>query len=210
VLHSFGGGGDGNVVTAGLILDGPGNLYGTTEAGGIYGHGVVFELTPNLDGSWKEIVLHSFTGGKDGAIPKGGLILDGPGNLYGTTKAGGTYGNGVVFELTPNPDGSWKEKVLHSFTGGKDGRWPYAGVISDQAGNLYGTTCYGGASGYGVAFRLMLGSDGKWRERVLHAFIDHPGACPRASLIRDASGNLYGTTWGDMSTTFGSVFEITP
>ncbi|MGA8149439.1 MAG: choice-of-anchor tandem repeat GloVer-containing protein [Terriglobales bacterium] len=220
-LHRFTGGKDGGVPYAGLIFDQAGNLYGTTTSRGNLsycngtGCGVVFKLTPMPGGSWKETALHQFTGGKDGASPYASLIFDQSGNLYGTTTSGGNLsycngtGCGVVFKLTPMPDGSWKETALHRFTGGKDGASPYARLIFDSAGNVYGTTWGGGAGGYGVVFKLTLGSDGKWREHVLHAFAAS-GAHPHAGLILDAAGNLYGTTEGDGSTTFGLVFEVTP
>jgi hypothetical protein len=110
-------------------------------------------------------------------------------------------------------DGSWKEKVLHHFTGGKDGGQPFAGVIFDKNGNLFGTAGVGGSvtCGCGVVFKLAQGSNGEWRERVLHDFADRPGANPFASdLVFDMIGNLYGTTDGDGITTFGSVFRIMP
>jgi uncharacterized repeat protein (TIGR03803 family) len=114
--------------------------------------------------------------------------------------------NGVQRKRTGD---KWTRRVLHHFTGGWDGGQPYAGLVFDATGNLYGTTEQGGV-GFGVVFKLTPGSDGKWRERVLHAFQNHPGAVARASLIFDAAGNFYGTTVGDSTTTFGSVFEITP
>jgi uncharacterized repeat protein (TIGR03803 family) len=208
---------------AGVTFDGAGNLYGTTADGGSSGPccGVVFELTPKADGSWKEEVLHSFTGGRDGAAPEDSLLFDGSGNLYGTAHEGGNlsqcggFGCGVVFELTPDSQGSWKEKVLHSFAG-VDGGVPFASLVFDKAGNLYGTTVLGGdlrlcgGSGCGVVFELTPNSKGGWNEKVLHAFYDHPGAAPYAGVILDAAGNVYGTTNGDNNTTFGSVFEITP
>ena len=217
VLHSLMGGNDGvSLATGSLIFDTTGNLYGTTTWGGgstacgFGGCGTVFRLTPNPDGSWTESLLHSFRGGKDGSNPWAGLIFDGTGDLYGTTTTGGAYSAGMVFELIPNPDGSWKEKLLHLFTGGKDGGAPYGGLIFDQAGNLYGMTEAGGAGGYGVVFKLTPNSNGGWNQRLLWTFADHPGAYPAAGLIFDAAGNLYGTTQGDGTTTFGSVFEITP
>ncbi len=221
---------DGAYSTAGLILDTKGNLYGTTEYGGkrgscsptISGCGVVFRLSPNGNGSWTETVLHHFSGGKDGGDSVAGLVLDGAGNLYGTTEQGGNLndcsgtGCGVVFRLTPNADGSWAEDVLHHFTGGDYG-WPIpTGLTLDQEGNLYGATLEGGShrcgNGYGcgVVFKLVRNSYGIWHETVLHNFQDHPGAYPQANLIFDAAGNLFGTTAGDGTTTFGSVFEITP
>jgi uncharacterized repeat protein (TIGR03803 family) len=231
-LHDFTRGNDGGEPQADVILDQTGNLYGTTLEGGdsngcqgFPGCGVVFKLTPNADGTWKEKVLHAFTGG-DGAFPSAALVFDQLGDLYGTASEGGNLnqcvgmGCGTVFQLMPNPDGSWKEKVLHRFTGGLDGGNPFAGLIEDQAGNLYGTTVWGGDLGYcivsgepggcGVAFKLAPNSNGPWSETVLHRFVDNQGGHPAAGLIFDGAGNLYGTTEGDGITTFGSVFEITP
>lgn len=202
---------------AGVIFDQTGNLYGTTEYGGNVsqcggvGCGVVYQLTPNTDGSWTENVLHRFSSinSYGGLFPLDSLIFDGSGNLYGTAQSGGAAGGGVVFQLAPVADGRWKEKVLHSFTG-RDGYIPYAGLIFDHSGNLYGTTVEGGAGKAGVVFKLMPNSNGEWHETVLHAFYDRPGALPWAGVIFDGAGNLYGTTLGDSNTTFGSVFEITP
>ena len=209
VLHAFTGV-DGEASQAGIVFDGAGNLYGTTVYGGADGDGTVFKLTPNSSGGWRETVLHSFTFGKDGAQPYGDLIFDQAGNLYGTAVYGGAYGWGVVFELTPNADGSWTETVLHTFTNGTDGSHPLDKLIFDADGNLYGTTETGGVSGIGVVFKLAPNSTGEWKETVLHAFTDKPGAEPAAGLIFDAAGNLYGADPGDNEKTFGSVFEITP
>ena len=203
------------------IFDAKGNLYATTAFGGnsgcspygngCYGLGVVFELSPNGDGTWTLKDLYTFTGGKDGESPACPLVFDAAGNLYGTTFAGGAYGYGNVFKLTPNGDGTWTQHVLHQFTGGRDGSSPVAGVIFDAAGNLYSTTYRGGAYGYGVVFKLTPSQTGPWRETVLHAFANKPdGAYPSGGLVLDGSGNLYGATAGDSTTTFGSVFEITP
>ena len=217
LLHSFTGGKDGRYPDHGsLVFDAAGNLYGATQGGGNNGAGTIFELSPNQDASWTEQVLHSFSGGKDGAAPESTLIFDKSGNLYGTALGGGAHGVGVAFELTPNTDGTWKEKVLHQFTGGRDGAFLYEGVIFDQAGNLYGTTVEGGnrsvcsGQGCGVVFKLAPNSNGGWNETVLHTFMDHPGAFSNAALIFDGSGNLYGTTQANSTPTFGSVFEITP
>ena len=212
VLHSFTDDGvDGMYPFARVIFDSAGNLYGTTGGGGAYYMGTVFELTPNGDGSWKESVLHSFNrDGKDGIFPMDRLIFDSSGNLYGTTERGGARNSGTVFELTPNKDGSWTESVLHSFKStGTGGEHPYAGVIFDSAGSLYGTTS-GGAYNYGTVFKLKPSANGRWTETVLHSFKDHPGAIPYCELIFDGQGTLYGTTSGDGTTTFGSVFEIIP
>jgi uncharacterized repeat protein (TIGR03803 family) len=203
------------------IFDAKGNLYATTAFGGnsgcspygngCYGLGVVFELSPNGGGTWTLNDLHLFSGGKDGESPSCPLVFDASGNLYGTTFAGGKYGYGNVFELTPNANGTWTEHVLHQFTGGKDGSSPvFAGVVFDAAGNLYGTTNQGGAYGYGVVFKLTPTQTGGWHETVLRAFDNKDGAYPGGGLVFDGSGNLYGTTAGDGTTTFGTVFEITP
>ena len=218
VLYNFTGGSDGGAPPGGLIFDQSGNLYGTAQesnAGSCrFGCGVVFQLTPQSNGSWTESVLHSFTGGGDGGIPAGGLIFDAKGNLYGATVLGGHIGRcsvgcGVAFELTPN-GGSWTESVLHQFRG-RDGGFPAAGLTFDAAGNLYGTTEVDGpGTTNGVVFKLTPNSSGGWRETVVHAFQNRPGSSPRAGVVFDAAGNLYGTTYGDGTATFGSVFEIMP
>jgi uncharacterized repeat protein (TIGR03803 family) len=195
---------------AGLTMDGAGDLYGATWYGGINGNGGVFELTPNADGSWTEHTLYNFKGDTNGAHPRDRLIFDSAGNLYGTTGNQFTSGYGTVFKLVPNSDGSWTKHTLHQFTGGKDGANPWAGLTFDSAGNLYGTTNDGGASGYGVVFKLTPTSTGGWTFHVLHAFKDAAGAYPEGDLLLDVAGNIYGTTYGDGSKTFGSVFEITP
>ena len=207
VLHSFNGT-DGNTPTsASLIFDQSGRLYATTNQGGAYGYGTVFQLTPNGDGSWTESVLHSFSG-TDGSKPIAGLIFDGAGNLYGTTTAGGAYDSGTVFELTPNGDGTWTENVIHSFSGG-DGSSPTANLIFDSAGNLYGTTLYGG-DGDGTAFRLAPNGDGSWTEIVLHSFHSADGGLPWWGMIFDKAGNLYGTTWLGGAYGGGTVFRLIP
>jgi uncharacterized repeat protein (TIGR03803 family) len=217
VLHSFMGGADGRFPCSSLIFDGNGNLYGTASSGGDQqrcegydGCGVVFELTPGTSG-WTERVLYSFDYPihHDGAYPVARLVFDKVGNLYGTTFLRGAFGDGVIFQLTPYSNGKWSERILHAFTGGKDGAGPDVGLVFDAAGNLYGTALAGGA-GYGTAFKLTPTSTGGWTFRTLHQFMDHPGAHPRGDLVVDGAGNIYGTTEGDSKTTFGSVWEITP
>jgi uncharacterized repeat protein (TIGR03803 family) len=156
VLYNFSGGLDGSGPLphpGALVMDGAGNLYGTTASGGHSGDGVVFELSPTANGSWKEKVLHSFSG-PGGNQPDAGVIFDTFGNLYGETAAGGIDNDGVVFELSPTAGGPWQETVLHSFNGGGDGSEPAGGLIIDSAGNLYGTTWAGGASGNGTVFEI--------------------------------------------------------
>jgi uncharacterized repeat protein (TIGR03803 family) len=210
VLYSFGNGTDGGYPEAGLLFDGAGNLYGTTVSGGTYTYGTVFELIPQAGGGWTENVLHSFGNGTDGANPTG-LIADGAGNLYGTTVGGG-YGSGTVFELTPQAGGGWTEKVLYSFSNGSDGGYPYAGLIFDGAGNLYGTTSEGGFYTSGTVFELTPQAGGGWTEQVLHSFNyrNGDGVNPYAGLIFDGAGNLYGTTSGGGTYGGGTVFELTP
>jgi uncharacterized repeat protein (TIGR03803 family) len=156
ILHTFGTGQDGADPYAGLTFDSAGNLYGTTNSGGVYGnYGTLFELTPNGSGSWTETVLHSFGNGTDGFGPLyGSLIFDASGNLYGTTTQGGINGGGTVFEFTPNGSGGWTETVLHSFGVLPDGDYPFAGVTFDAVGNLYGTTDLGGSNLDGTVFEL--------------------------------------------------------
>jgi uncharacterized repeat protein (TIGR03803 family) len=159
-LYAFNQGG---APKAGLVFDKAGNLYGTTEGGGKYGKGVVFKLAPGTKGKWKDSVLHNFKGGNDGEYPKGTLVLDKAGNLYGTTYNGGGgtacgQGCGTVFKLTPGSGGHWKETILHRFAGGSDGAGPL-GLTIDGADNLYGTTVGGGNKGCydgqcGVVFEI--------------------------------------------------------
>ena len=130
VLHSFTGGADGKWPYAGVIRDSAGNLYGTTQAGGTAGAGVVYVVDP----AGKETVLHSFTGGADGGEPQAGVVRDEAGNLYGTTLGGGTAKSGVVYKVDP----TGHETVLYSFSGGADGNEPYGGVIRGAGGDLMG------------------------------------------------------------------------
>ena len=200
-LHKFTGGKGGGGLWSGLIFDQEGDLYGTSTAGGASGLGTVFELSRDANGKWSHKVLHNFGSGEDGRGPVAGLIFDGAGNLYGTTILGGDLacnypsGCGVVFELTPNADGRWKERVLHRFKGGKYGEYPYGGVTFDSAGNLYGTTLGGGAGNgdYGVVFELTPHVGGSWSEKVLYKFTDGTdGSNPYVGLLFDKARNLYG------------------
>ena len=157
VLHTFTNNGtDGASPVSGLVLDAAGNLYGTTQFGGTFGVGTVFELSPNGIGGWTEKVLYSFSNnGTDGYYPYREVILDGAGNLYGTTFAGGFAGDGIAFELSADVSGGWTEQVLHTFANnGADGGEPVCGLISDTAGNLYGTTSRGGTAAVGTVFKI--------------------------------------------------------
>ncbi|HWU54868.1 MAG TPA: choice-of-anchor tandem repeat GloVer-containing protein [Rhizomicrobium sp.] len=193
----------------GLVLDPSGNLYGTTKKGGASGYGILFRLAP--DGSFT--VLHSFTGlikgGPDGAYPQAALVRDSAGNLYGTTFSGGAAGFGVIFKLAAN--GAYT--VLHSMSRG-DGIRPLAPLILDNGGNLYGTASAGGGRGFGTVFRLAPNGT----LTVLYNFqgrINFDGSSPRAGLVLDKTGNLYGTTLnGGAGSTLeidlGIVFKLAP
>jgi uncharacterized repeat protein (TIGR03803 family) len=227
ILHSFTGGADGYYPLADfLVRDAAGNLYGTTVYGGPEDSGVVFKLSP----SRTETVLHTFSGGADGAYPAAGLVRDAAGNLYGTTNQGGSatstcnppFGCGVVFELIrcdSEPSG-YEFKVLQNFEGGADGALPQGRLLRDAAGNLYGTTQYGGGvsssacTGYflpgcGTVFKVSPTGT----KTILYRF---PGTLdgsffPVAGLIEDAVGNLYGTTYGGVSLgCCGTVFKLSP
>jgi uncharacterized repeat protein (TIGR03803 family) len=187
VLYSFQcGPNDGEYPNGNLIADSGGNLYGTTMSGGAFEQGTAYELS--ADGT--ETVLHSFAGPPaDGTYPQAGLVRDAAGNLYGTTVYGGSFGDGdgTVFEVSA----SGEETVLYNFGGFlTDGVFPEAGLVRDDAGNLYGTASVGGAFRDGTVFRVS--SAGK--ETVLLSFDGSDGWGPGGGLVRDSAGNLYGTT----------------
>ena len=197
VLHTFTGGADGSFPNAGVIRDSSGNLYGTTSSGGTANAGVVY----TLDAAGRETVLYSFTGGADGSFPYAGVIRDSAGNLYGTTLVGGPAELGEVFEL----DAAGNETVLFSFPGPTDGEWPTAGVIRDPAGNLYGTTEYGGRANADVVYKVNTAG----REKVLYSFTGGAdGSFPYAGVIRDSAGNLYGTTTAGGASNSGVVYKV--
>ncbi len=218
-LYDFAGGKDANWANESLVFDKAGNLYGASYEGGGTGCGgngcgTVFALTPAKAG-WKEKVLYAFTGGKDGGQPYESVILDKAGNLYGTTFAGGNAnGDGVVFELI-HSKGTWKEKVLYTFTGGDDGANPYVNVIFGKGRILYGATDQAGASKNGVLFELTPTKSG-WKQTVLYAFTGGTdGGLPLSGLTFDQAGNIYGVTvqGGDDSLCSygcGTVYEYTP
>lgn len=209
LLYSFTGGTDGNEPEAGVVLDSAGNAYGTTCAGGLYGQGVAYELSPGTGGTWTESVLYNFGADSDGACPESSLIFDAAGNLYGTTYNGGLYGVGTVFELMHDSQG-WVETVIHNFGSSKvDGTHPISGVTFDQAGNLYGTTLEGGYPGWGTVYTLTQ-SGSSWTERIIYAFSPGKyGVNPFGGVTFDSSGNLYGTTAAGGSYAYGNVFKLT-
>jgi uncharacterized repeat protein (TIGR03803 family) len=220
VIYEFHGGlNDGSRPYGALVADQADNLYGATGIGGdseqCYlgaakkGCGAIFELTPPSvpDGSWTEVLLHSFQGETDGDGPGSPLLFDQAGNLFGTTQGGGSNlecpNCGTVFELSPptSEGGAWKETVIHRFGGGllkPDGATPNSGLVFDKNGNLYGTTFNGGGpQDVGIVFELSPPpvSGGAWKETVIHRFNFEDGANPLSSLIIH-NGALYGMTIG--------------
>jgi uncharacterized repeat protein (TIGR03803 family) len=201
LLYSFGSGTDGEYPGSGLIADATGNIYGATGYGGKTGNGTVFKISK----SGKETILHSFTG-KDGQYPFSSLLRDSAGNLYGTTSMGGSTGNGTVFKMTKNG----KVTTLHNFAGGMDGANPYAGLVQDAKGNFDGTTYNGGAGCQGYDCGTVFKVTPKGKETVLHIFGLSDGHYPDfGSLVLDAAGNLYGTTYAGGSADMGTVFKVT-
>lgn len=212
VIHYFNGGGDGCCPFFNtLVFDQKGNLYGTTNDDGP-GYGTVFQLTPHSNGRWSEKILYNFGAGSDGFDPVGGVVFDSQGNLYGVTSGGGGLGCaefsgcGTIYELSPTPNGFWKETVLHRFTGGLDGSGPNALVIDTQ-GHIYGTAVNGGSgTGAGVAFQLAR-SGPDWQFQVIYDF-DTNSAYPLGPLTLDPQGNLYGTVSAGGLFGYGAVFEL--
>jgi uncharacterized repeat protein (TIGR03803 family) len=187
---------------ANLTFDKAGNLYGTSNVGGVYEGGTVFELSP----AGVEKVLYSFNRqGGDGNYPSSAVVFGKKGNIYGTTFYGGVYGQGTVFELSP----TGVEKLLYSFGGQpSDGINAYGNLILDKKGNIYGTTFAGGLYGQGTVFELSPTGE----EKILYTFGSQAGDgnTPLGDLVFDPAGNLYGVTAYGGIYGFGTVFEITP
>lgn len=215
ILYAFQGSAinDGNTPYAGVVMDASGNLYGTTIYGGTEGMGVVYELIRSGK-TWQEVVLHSFSGGSDGAYPYGGVVVDAAGNLYGGTRFGGNTqcsggGCGVVYELSPGANGAWTESILFAFSGSNEGG-PLASPTLMGKRHLFGTTVGDDACDEGIVFELRHAKTG-WKERDLHDFCGNDGQAPAyGALVFDSGGNLYGTTGFGGQDGVGTVFELTP
>jgi len=203
------------------IWDGRGNLFGTTTDGGIsqpacwtsFGCGVIFEMTPNGDGTWTYHVLHRFASyPTDGQTPYGGLVMDASGNFYGTTEFGGRKTNGTVFKLA-FANGHWKKTVVWDFPNWHEGALPNSTLVMDKAGNLYGIGGGGnqGCGPYtcGVVFKLTPQKNGAWKYSAVHKFSGPDGNFP-IGVIVDSKGNLFGTTSAGGTYNAGVAFEITP
>jgi uncharacterized repeat protein (TIGR03803 family) len=210
VLHNFlGGVSDGANSSSGLVRDSAGNLYGTTQGGGVNNDGTVFELTPNGDGSWGYSVIYYFRTSRnpDGSFPWWPLTIDSLGNLYGTTLGGGTFGYGTVFKVAPS-GGTWTESILFNFTLDYGSYPSPTGVVADTAGNLYGTTVNGGAYAVGTIYKLTP-AIGFWNRTILHTFTgSSDGAFPYGTLTIDSSGTLYGTSGYGGSFGYGNVYKL--
>jgi len=213
VLYRFQGGIDGAYPTSELISDGA-SLYGTAKGDGYHGgYGVVYKVS-----SAGQTVLHAFTGGPDGSLPLSGLTIDAAGNLHGTTLNGGDptcgngFGCGIVFKI----DSAGAETVPYSFSDGEDGGMPASTLLRDAAGNLYGTTRWGGLSSCSLGCGTVFEVDSSGQETVVHHFSGKDGEWPDASLIQDSAGNFYGTTsFGgnlkcDPPAGCGTVFKLDP
>lgn len=215
-LYSFEGNDDGSAPEADLILGPSGEIYGTTYAGGTFGWGTVFMLTPpaSAGGAWAESILYDFTGGDDGANPQASLLLASNGTLYGTTFTGGTLQFGTLFQLSPpaSPGGAWTETVLYNFQGGPvDGANPQSKLLlSTKADVLFGTTKGGGVDNSGIVFQFSLSTQAY---SVLYNFTGNvsgstDGADPQASLLVDKDHHIFGTTYGGGASGSGTVFEL--
>ena len=231
VLYNFTRSSDGYIPLGSLVADSFGNYYGTTFDGGLHssqcsrqgyadpGCGTVFEISPDGAGGWTLKTLYRFKGPPDGAAPAGNLVLDSQGNLFGTTVYGGNGGQGcdhigllgcgTIFRLSPTESGKWTESVIYGSLAGIRAAYP-ASLVSDSAGNLYGTlsptVC--GVTGCGYVFKLTPGGSGSWVFSIVHAFSNSDGEFPRGVTV-DSSGNLFVTT-KEGGADYGTLVELTP
>ena len=209
MIHAFTGGNDGSGPGARLTIDDQGNLYGMAPTGGANGLGTIYQIHPDGN-SWTLNVIHTFTGGSDGASGSAGQMLLRGGLLYGAATAGGIYGKGTVFELKPTQSGEWIFRTIYSFRGQPDAGFPYGGLLFDTAGHLFGTTYYDGAYNLGAVYELFPQSTGEWNERVLYSFQGgSDGQNSISNLVFDVAGNLYGTT-SEGGLGSGVIFGLTP
>ncbi len=211
VLHTFTGGDDGATGSAGRLVLRRGALYGAATVGGANGQGAVFELK-HIPGEWRFTTLYSFKGQPDAGFPYGGLTFDPSGNIYGTTYYDGANDFGSVYQIAPQPDGSWSEKVLYSFTGGRDGLGSIGNMVLSRNGALYGTTSEGGAScSCGTIFSLTPDGNGNWKEKTVYRFKGAPDAAfAYNGMVADSAGNLYGASVHGGTGNDGAIYKLTP
>ena len=212
VIHAFTGGDDGSGPGARLTVDRKGNLYGMAPTGGAYGLGTIYKIRRMHNGAWSLQVIHPFTGGSDGSSGSAGRMIASNGRLYGAATTGGTYGSGVIFELSPRGTGDWNFKTIYSFRGLPDGSFPYGALLFDRSGNIYGTTYYGGTNGIGTVYKLSPRPHGEWNESVLYSFQEgEDGSYPISNLVFGGPGNvdLYGTT-SEGGSGSGTIFKLSP
>jgi uncharacterized repeat protein (TIGR03803 family) len=221
LLHSFGSGTDGYQPSE-IAFSSSGDIYGTTQFGGTASAGsdnggTVYRLT-FADGAWTETLLYSFPGdflGPNGDLPFGGLAIDHAGNLYGVTQAGGANGHGTVFTLARAADGSFTERIIHSFHI-TDGDLPNSTPVFDSAGNLYGTTHFGGnanlcpSEGCGTIYELTKNSDGSWSEILLRELQNQDGSGAVGPVVFDRDGNLYAAAQAGGAYSWGTILKLTP
>ena len=191
---------------AGLIMDAKGDLFGTTSGDGTSSNGTVFELVKTATGYAAPTTLATFTG-TNGSVPMGGLVADAAGDLFGTTIGGGTSGNGNIYELVKTATGFAAPVTLASFTGA-NGRLPMGNLIRDAAGDLFGTTEFGGAKNDGTVFELVKTATGWSAPVTLGTFNGANGQYSAAGLVMDAAGDLFGTTRLGGANKQGTVFEL--
>src|SRR5437867_1656132 len=154
VIHAFTGGDDGSGPGARVTVDQAGNVYGMAPTGGAYGLGTIYKIHQEQNGTWNLRVIHAFTGGADGATGSAGRMILRHGHLYSAATAGGRYGSGVGFELTPTQGGEWDFRTIYLFRGQPDGSFPYGALAFDASGNIYGTTYYGGGNNFGCGYEV--------------------------------------------------------
>jgi uncharacterized repeat protein (TIGR03803 family) len=215
VLYSFVAGSDGALPEAGLVIDNQGNLYGTTQYGGTMNHdcsdgcGTVFELTPGING-WTETIIQRFAFHREGAQLYAPVTLGSAGQLYGDASIGGIQNRGTVFELTPQPNGSWTEYTIDAFGSWDDGSYPEAPVTLNESGTLYGTAAGDGLWGCGTVFKLSQEPDGGWTKANLHEFTGGADGCDPNSGLTLLNGDFFGTTETGGPYGVGVAYKLKP